>query len=88
MADMSPLFESVSDSSQQLIVRLDREKLTINSRNHNRSGQNVLFGDGRVEFYKTRNVSYTQDDIYTLKDTDIYKGSETPSSETDFFLAP
>jgi hypothetical protein len=89
MADWNPLFEQLpEDFSRQLRLRLNRKLLTLNSVNHDRRGQNVLFGDGCVRFLKTRFIGISEDDIYTLQDTDIYRGSEVPSCETDFFLAP
>jgi hypothetical protein len=87
MADWNPLFEKLPDDfSTQFSLRLNKQLLTLNSINHNRHGQNVLFGDGRVEFLKTRFIG--TDDIFTLQDTDVYRGCEAPSCETDFFLAP
>jgi len=89
MADWNPLFERLpEDFTEQLQLHLSRELLTLNSNNHNRRGQNVLFGDGSVEFLKTRFIGISDDDIYTLQDTDVYQGCEVPSCETDFFLAP
>jgi len=89
MADLSPLFENLPDDySKPLKLHLNKDLLTLNSINHKRRGQNVLFGDGRVEFVKTRNTSLSEDDIFTLCDTDIYQGCEVPSCTTDFFLAP
>lgn len=89
MSDRNPLFESLpKDYNTSLSLRLNRELLTINSKNHNRYGQNVLFGDGRVEFLETRHVGISDDDIFTLQDTDVYQGSEVPSRQTDFFLVP
>ena len=87
MADWNPLFEKLPDDfSKQLNLRLNKQLLSLNSSNHKRRGQNVLFGDGRVEFMKTRFIGI--DDIFTLRDTDVYQGCELPSCETDFFLAP
>ena len=87
MADWNPVFEELPDDfSKRFNVRLNKQLLTLNSNNHNRRGQNVLFGDGRVEFLKTRFIG--TDDIFTLQDIDIYQGCEAPSCETDFFLAP
>ena len=87
MADWNPLFEGLpEDFSKKFSLRLNKKLLTLNSINHNRRGQNVLFGDGRVEFLKTRLIGI--DDIFTLQDTDVYNGCESPSCETDFFLAP
>lgn len=89
MADLNPLFERIpEDFNGQLQLKLDRNLITINSNNHRQRGQNVLFGDGHVEFIKTRFVGISEDDIFTLQDTDVYQGSEIPSCETDFFLAP
>jgi len=87
MADWNPLFEELpEDFSKPFSLRLNMKLLSLNSNNHNRRGQNVLFGDGRVEFLKTRLIGI--DDIFTLQDTDVYHGHEAPSCETDFFLAP
>ncbi len=87
MSDWNPVFEELPDDfSERFNVRLNKKLLILNSNNHNRRGQNVLFGDGRVEFLKTRFIG--TDDIFTLQDTDIYQGCEAPSYETDFFLAP
>lgn len=89
MADLSPLFEELpGDYSKSFRLHLSKDLLTLNSINHKRRGQNVLFGDGRVEFARARRTSLSEDDIFTLCDTDIYQGYEVPSYETDFFLAP
>jgi len=89
MADLSPLFEKLPDYySESLRLSLDKKLLTINSINHKRRGQNVLFGDGRVEFLKTRHSSISRDDVFTLQNTDIYQGWEVPSYASDAFLAP
>src|SRR4030042_5976486 len=88
MADLNPLFEKLPNYDSPFRVSLDKNLLTVNSSNHNRRGQNVLFGDGRVEFLKTRHTGSDHDDIFTLQDTDIYQGCEMPSCETDFLLAP
>ena len=87
MADSNPIFEQLpKDYSKTIFIELKKEQLNSNSPNHNNCGQNVLFGDGRVEFMEKRLIS--NDDIFTLQDTDIYKGTETPSCSTDQFLAP
>ena len=89
MADMNPLFEKLpEDFTKQFRLQLTRALLALNSINHNRRGQNVLFGDGHIEFLKKRFIGFSEDDIYTLQDTDVYQGCEVPSCETDFFLAP
>jgi prepilin-type processing-associated H-X9-DG protein len=92
MADWNPLFEKLPklpvDFSRQLQLQLNRKLLTLNSINHNRGGQNVMFGDGHVTFLKTRFIGIAKDDIFTLQDTDVYQGCEVPSCEADSFLAP
>ncbi len=86
MADWNPIFERLPDFSKSLKIQLNREMLTMNSINHKRRGQNVLMGDGSVVFLKTRFIG--TDDIFTLRDTDIYQGCEMPSCESDHFVAP
>ncbi|MFC1604943.1 hypothetical protein ACFL5F_07945, partial [Planctomycetota bacterium] len=93
MADCNPLFEELpKDFSKPFRLQIDRKSLILNSSNHSyfgsRRGQNILFGDGHVEFLRTRHVDVSRDDIFTLQDTDVYQGCEVPSCETDFFLAP
>jgi len=87
MSDWNPLFEEMPENyNVSFHMRLTPRLLTLNSINHKRRGQNVLFGDGRVAYMKTRLIG--ADDIFTLQDTDVYEGCEVPSCETDFFLAP
>jgi len=89
ISDLNPLFERLPHSySKPLKLRLSKNLLTLNSINHNRRGQNILFGDGSVKFVKIRRIGIAEDDIFTLQDTQIYEGCEVPSLETDAFLAP
>ncbi len=89
MADLSPLFENLRDDfGKPFRLRLDRRLVTVNTVNHKRKGQNVLFGDGHVKFLKTRFIGVSNDDVFTLQNTDVYHGYEVPACETDFFLAP
>jgi prepilin-type processing-associated H-X9-DG protein len=87
MGDRNPIFETLpSDYSVTITIELKKELLEANSSNHNKRGQNILFGDGRVEFKKKPQIGL--DDIFALQDTDVYQGNETPSCTTDIFLAP
>lgn len=89
MSDLNPLFERLPRNySKPFKIRLNKDLLSLNSINHNRLGQNILFGDSSVKFVKTRHIGIAEDDIFTLKDTQIYEGYEVPSCETDAFLAP
>jgi hypothetical protein len=87
MADLNPLFESLPrDYSNSFKLELSEALKTLNSSNHGRRGQHVLFGDGGVKFLRVRHIG--DDDIYTLQDIFIYKGIEVPSREADIFGAP
>jgi anti-sigma-K factor RskA len=89
ISDMNPLFENLpADFGKPLKVELDDRLLKVNSINHRRKGQNVLFCDGAVKFVKTRRVGANNDDIFTLRGKRFYKGNEVPTCETDNFLAP
>lgn len=89
IADLNPLFEKLPrDYSEKLRIELTKALLSANSPNHKGRGQNVLFGDGSSNFAKTRRIGISEDDMFTLRDTSVYKGVEVPSCETDSFLAP
>jgi len=90
MSDLNPLFEKLpNDYSRSLHIKLTSDLLKLNSNNHCREGQSVLFCDGSVSFTDTRYVDeVTQDDIFTLQNTQSYQGVEFPTCETDAFLAP
>jgi hypothetical protein len=88
ISDMNPLFEHLPKEFEQFKLQVDEKLKMLNSLNHNRRGQNVLFDDGSAGFVKTRFVGVNGDDIFTLQNTTLYQGSETPDRETDAFLAP
>ena len=89
IADLNPLFEKLpSNYSEAFVVKLSNILANVNSSNHNGQGQNVLFGDGSVDFLKTRRVGLQQDDIFTLHDRNVYQGTEAPAFEADLFVAP
>lgn len=93
MADLNPLFDKIfeilpQNYSTPLNLRVTKELLQLNSNNHNRRGQNVLFSDGSVKFKKKRHIGLLKDDIFTLQNTTVYRGVEVPSCDTDAFLAP
>jgi len=89
MSDLNTLFEILPrDYSTPLKRKLNKDLSTLNSINHNRRGQNILFDDGCVNFMKKRCIGITEDDPFTLKNILIYNGTERPARETDDFLAP
>jgi hypothetical protein len=93
MADANPIFEtrlrnpSDQASMQFEPIKLSEKLLTINSINHRGNGQNVMFSDGMAKFF-TERIFNQNDDIFTVKDLDTYRGTEIPSCETDVFLVP
>ncbi len=88
LSDMNPLFENLPEDLEQFAIQVDKELENLNSNNHRRRGQNILFCDGHVEFVKTRFIGVEKDDIFTLQNILSYSGCETPSCEADAFLAP
>jgi len=88
MADSNPLFENITQKLERLELKLNKPLLTRNSSNHNQKGQNILFSDGSTRFEKRRKIGIARDDIFTLQNTEVYKGCELPSNESDVFLAP
>ncbi len=92
LADMNPIAEQFPrDFSASVSLRLCEELLKANSRNHRGRGQNVLLGDGSVQFIRQRHTSFSDDDIYTLSEMSDgceIRGYERPSREEDAFLAP
>ncbi|MHC4396832.1 MAG: hypothetical protein ACYS1A_14375 [Planctomycetota bacterium] len=89
IADLNPLFEILPhDYGNPLNLKPNKDLLEANSINHKRRGQNILFCDGSAKFVKKRIIGIIKDDIFTLQDTQVYKGHELPSCETDAFLAP
>lgn len=92
-SDMNPLFQKIpfQTSLYQKLnefdrIHLDEKTRTLMSFNHRAKGQNSLFCDGSVEFMKTRIIN--NDDIFTVKDVDVYTGKEIPCDPEDVFLAP
>lgn len=89
ISDVNPLFENLpADYDQPFKLQIDERLLNQNSTNHSRKGQNVLFSDGSVQFVNKRQVGINNDDIFTLRGTSVYKGTEVPTCDTDEFLAP
>lgn len=89
IADLNPLFEKLPKNfTNSFKLKIDGQLINLNSGNHNRQGQNILLSDSSVKFITTRCFDIANDDIFTLQNTSLYKGTETPLTETDAFLAP
>jgi hypothetical protein len=87
-SDSNPIFEDIDSNAAGFKIDVNERLLNLNSRNHNRRGQNVLNFDGSVNFMRSRHIGISKDDIFTLQNVRTYKGSEFPNCETDAFLAP
>lgn len=88
MSDRNPVFEDISQRGGIGVVRLhiDDKLRKLLSRNHRGKGQNLLFGDGSVQYIRVRIMG--NDDIFTIKGVRDYEGRETPCDDDDTFLAP
>ena len=56
-----------------------------NSANHDARGQNVLYGDGHVEWTKKSAVGVSGDNIYTARDGNV---TASPVDRDDSILLP
>ena len=59
-----------------------------NSNNHDKDGQNVLFGEGHVEFVANPWVGVSKDNIYTRAGTTAYGTNFSPADANDSILLP
>jgi len=76
-ADISP--GVMGDHQNVLAVKFDSSASDMrqgNSPNHDQDGQNVLYGDGHVEFQQNPFVGVNHDNIYTVSDG---KGGNAPT---------
>jgi len=88
MADKNPLFTERANFRQgALDLGYDSSLRYINSPNHNRRGQNILYRDGSVQFSDKRHLDAALDDIFTIEGTTRYEGNELPAIN-DIFIAP
>ena len=79
-ADVNPGVDGVNGDD---VVTVDvsspsSDMRNANSNNHDGDGQNVLYGDGHVEFQNTPFVGISKDNIYTTQ-TDV----DVPTDDTD-----
>ena len=92
-SDQNPIFQKIP-CGKNIYTRLNEfEKVLLNeqlrqmlSSSHGCKGQNILRGDGSVEWIQVRVVN--DDDIYTVRGVDAYTGKEMPAADDDIFLVP
>ncbi|MCK4629306.1 MAG: hypothetical protein KAT56_09900 [Sedimentisphaerales bacterium] len=88
MADSNPLFARFDcKKDNEVDLSANPSLLQVNSPNHSGKGQNVLYGDGRIQFHTSRYLGPSMDDMYTIKDIPCYSGRERPGGD-DVFTAP
>jgi hypothetical protein len=92
-SDANPVFESVFDGGDCAYdgeqfgkIVVDDKLRNMMSLNHRGHGQNVLLTGGSASFEKQRVI--LDDDIFTVKDADVYSGVERPCNQNDMFLVP
>ena len=84
-----PAIAQDADTGEVLMLAyMDREALRLNSANHGRRGQNVIFGDGHARHLRTRFLDGSRDDIYTMEDDAVGGCKKLPACLDDAFLAP
>ena len=93
MSDVNPIFEACVrnpgcvSKNEFDPVTLSEKLMRVNSSSHRSKGQNIMFSDGSVKFSSQRVVN-ENDDIFTLKNLNTYRGTETAGNEKDVFLVP
>ncbi|HEX2971582.1 MAG TPA: hypothetical protein VHP11_04585 [Tepidisphaeraceae bacterium] len=86
MADINPGIRGDEDHVLAIAPNFPRQTLRWgNSNNHAKRGQNVLFADGRVDFFETPFVGVDHDNIYTTKNNTII---DAPADQDDSILLP
>jgi type II secretory pathway pseudopilin PulG len=84
--DINPGFAGIGDNVALPTLDSRGARLRMaNSVNHDKEGQNVLFGDGRVEWTHTAFVGPLEDNIYTNRRGETWAG---PVDDLDAMLLP
>jgi len=82
LSDKTPVFENGRFHAEFL------SSSRISSRNHGRSGHNVLYPDWSVKWQEGARVGVDGDNIFLVQGKEEYDGTETPANATDSFLLP
>jgi hypothetical protein len=98
-ADLNPGLSGENITAADFVHTAPAERLRRgNSTNHNREGQNVLCGDGHVEWVETPFAGVNRDNIYTQSQStenpnettssEVFDGTMTPAGAGDSILLP
>jgi len=82
LSDKTPVFENGRFHAEVI------SSSPISSRNHGRSGHNVLYLDWGVRWRQGARVGVNGDNIFLVQGEEEYDGTETPANATDSFLLP
>ena len=82
LSDKTPVFENGRFQAEFL------SSPRTSSRNHGRSGHNVLYPDWGVKWQEGARVGVNGDNIFLVQGKEEYDGTETPANATDSFLLP
>jgi len=97
MGDSNPIFEKLNRKESRAYNNMEFKTLELckrlerlNSINHRRAGQNLMYSDGSVKFLKIRSIQLggESDDIFTVRGTMNYSGCEETKEQRDVFLVP
>jgi len=87
IADQNPLFADVDYENLPNGTLTLAANLIRNSPNHAQRGQNILTNDGAVHFKINPLFGIRQDNIFTIRTVNRYRGNELPVGN-DNFIAP
>jgi prepilin-type N-terminal cleavage/methylation domain-containing protein/prepilin-type processing-associated H-X9-DG protein len=87
MADIGPGLAGAADNAYRTgnVQAPKAEQKFMNSNNHSKEGQNVLYGDGHVEFQATAFAGLQGDNIY-VSDLPTNVGTSTEDQNTRVFM--
>ncbi len=86
ISDRNPIFDDMRLADQDMldISRIAKQFLEMNSTNHQNRGQNILRRDLGVQFANSRLLPVSNDDIYTIRGTNHYDGTQMPEPGDEF----
>jgi len=82
LSDKTPVFEDGQFQARFL------SRPGTSSRNHGRTGHNVLYLDWGVRWRERATVGVNEDNIFLVQGKKEYNGTEAPANATDSFLLP
>jgi len=75
-------------SGDTMVPTYDSMKSYVNSTNHTKEGQNVLYADSHVSFEKSPYVGIDGDNIYTAMTADVVTPSQATTAQQEMRAKP